>query len=55
MFLKEFLKTYRNLVIIPVFSPYLRLGVGARKQKISIKQKLLMVKAFNYNFSLTKT
>ena len=39
IFLKGSLKTYRNLVIIPVFSPYFLLGVGDY-QKMSIKQTI---------------
>ena len=55
IFLKVSLKTYRNLVIIPVFSPILHWGGGLESRKLSIKQKLLMVKAFNKSFSVSKT
>ena len=46
-FLKEFLKTLRNLVIIPVFSPIYTRGRELESKKMAIKQKFLMVNAFN--------
>ena len=54
-FLKEFLKTQRNLVIIPVFSPIYTRGRGLESKKMAIKQKFLMVNAFNQKFSVSKT
>ena len=49
IYLKGFLKTCTNLIII------LHWGGRLESRKFSIKQKLLMVKAFNQNFSVSKT
>ena len=55
IFLKGSLKTQRNLVIIQYLHPFYTGGGGLESRKLSIKQKLLMVKAFNQNFSVSKT
>ena len=52
---KRVLENIETQQLFQYFHPILHWGWGAGKQKMSVKQKLLMVKAFNKNFSVSKT